>query len=258
MENKDFALAQQKEHQRLWEEWGLLPWEVPAGSVADSPGNAVHTGVLKNEAPKSEKRGEAFEALRLQALSCGRCRLAQGRTQVVFGEGPKSPLMFVGEAPGQDEDRSGQPFVGRAGQLLTKMIEAMGTRRSLVYVANVVKCRPPENRTPLPDEVESCAHYLEEQIEWVQPEIIIALGATATGALLRKSVPLSRVRGNFYALPLRFPGDQRKIQVRPTFHPAYLLRNPDAKRYAWEDLQAVRDHLKVRPGSTGFALFHSS
>lgn len=162
---------------------------------------------------------------------CTRCKLATlGRKQVVFGVGnPNADLMFVGEAPGADEDVQGVPFVGRAGQLLTKMIEAMGFGRDDVYIANVVKCRPPENRNPEPDEIENCEPFLFRQIETVKPKVIIALGAFAAKTLLRSAEPISKLRGQVY--------DYHGAQLIPTFHPSFLLRSPGQKKYAWDDLK---------------------
>lgn len=162
---------------------------------------------------------------------CTRCKLATlGRKQVVFGAGnPNADLMFVGEAPGADEDVQGVPFVGRAGQLLTKMIEAMGFSRNDVYIANVVKCRPPENRNPEPDEIENCEPFLFRQIETIKPKVIIALGAFAAKTLLRSPDPISKLRGRVY--------DYHGAQLIPTFHPSFLLRSPGQKKYAWDDLK---------------------
>ena len=182
-------------------------------------------------APASEEAG-SFEDLRAEALACVQCGLCETRTNVVFGEGnPAAELMFVGEAPGRDEDEQGRPFVGRAGQLLTKMIEAMGFSREDVYIANVLKCRPPNNRDPAPDEVEKCRPYLIRQIEHIRPKIICALGRHALRALTGYSGGITKVRGK----PMEF----LEWRVLPTFHPAYLLRNPAAKRDAWEDLKTV-------------------
>jgi len=164
---------------------------------------------------------------------CTRCKLATlGRKQVVFGVGNmNADLMFVGEAPGADEDVQGVPFVGRAGQLLTKMIEAMGFSRDDVYIANVVKCRPPENRNPEPDEIDSCEPFLFRQIETIKPKVIVALGAFAAKTLLRSQEPLSKLRGQVY--------DYHGAQLIPSFHPSFLLRSPGQKKYAWEDLKTA-------------------
>jgi len=176
---------------------------------------------------------DCWDALRAEALGCTRCPLCETRTTVVFGEGsPTAELMFVGEAPGRDEDQAGRPFVGRAGQLLTRMIEGgMGLARGDVYIANVLKCRPPDNRDPLPEEVAQCRPYLLRQIELVQPKVICTLGRHALHALTDYKGGISRVRGRPMAFLDRV--------VVPTFHPAYLLRNPAAKREAWEDLKTV-------------------
>jgi DNA polymerase len=176
----------------------------------------------------------ALTALRADIGDCTRCKLHRlGRTQVVFGVGnPDADLMFVGEAPGRDEDLQGFPFVGRAGQLLTKIIEAIALKREDVYIANVIKCRPPENRNPEPDEVETCEPFLFRQIDIIKPRVIVALGKFAAQALLRTLDPISRLRGRVY--------DYRGAKLIPTFHPAYLLRNPASKREVWEDMKLVR------------------
>lgn len=172
---------------------------------------------------------------------CSRCKLHKlGRRQIVFGVGnPAAELMFVGEAPGADEDIQGVPFVGRAGQLLTKMIAAIGMAREDVYIANVIKCRPPENRNPEPDEVETCEPFLFQQIDAIAPKVIVALGSFAAKTLLRSQESISRLRGRVY--------DVRGAKLIPTFHPSFLLRSPDRKRDAWEDLKKARDLL--RPAS---------
>jgi DNA polymerase len=169
---------------------------------------------------------------------CTRCKLhQQGRTQIVFGVGnPDADLMFVGEAPGADEDVQGIPFVGRAGQLLTKIIEAIGLTRDQVYIANVIKCRPPGNRNPDPDEVESCEPFLFRQIDAIKPRVVVALGTFAAKALLKTQDPISRLRGRVY--------DFRGARLIPTFHPAFLLRSPERKRDVWEDMKKVRALLQ--------------
>lgn len=169
---------------------------------------------------------------------CTRCKLHRlGRTQIVFGVGnPNADLMFVGEAPGQDEDVQGFPFVGRAGQLLTKIIEAIDLKREDVYIANVLKCRPPNNRNPEPDEVASCHPFLRRQIEAIRPKVIVALGSFAAKTLLQTEESISRLRGRVYMY-----GD---AQLVATYHPAYLLRSPDKKRDTWEDMKKVRALLK--------------
>lgn len=168
---------------------------------------------------------------------CQRCKLAPSRHSIVFGVGAESaPLMFVGEAPGAEEDRRGEPFVGAAGQLLDKMIEAMGWTRDTVYIANVLKCRPPGNRDPEPDEVAACEPFLARQIEVIRPRIIVTLGKPATHLLLKTSAPISALRGRFQ--------EYRGIRVMPTFHPAFLLRQPARKRDTWSDLKQVIGELE--------------
>ncbi|MBX2812974.1 MAG: uracil-DNA glycosylase [Myxococcales bacterium] len=170
---------------------------------------------------------------------CERCKLHRaGRTKIVFGVGnPHAELMFVGEGPGRQEDRMGEPFVGDAGQLLTRIIErGMGLERAQVYIANIVKCRPPNNRDPMPDEVEACEPFLKAQIHQIQPKVIIALGKYAAQTLLRSRMPISRLRGKW--------ATYEGIDLMPTFHPAYLLRNPQEKRPVWEDVQSVMKCLK--------------
>jgi len=169
---------------------------------------------------------------------CSRCKLhTLGRTQVVFGVGnPNADLMFVGEAPGADEDIQGEPFVGRAGQLLTKIIEAIGLKREDVYIANVIKCRPPGNRNPEPDEVEQCEPFLFRQIDTVKPKVIVALGKFAAQCLLRTNDPITRIRGREFKY--------RDAILIPTYHPAYLLRTPSAKKEVWEDMKKVRTILR--------------
>jgi len=167
---------------------------------------------------------------------CLRCKLGAGRTNIVFGQGnPRADLMFVGEAPGRDEDEQGLAFVGRAGQLLTKIIEAMGKTREDVYIANVLKCRPPNNRNPERDEVETCRPFLHEQIRLVSPRAIVTLGTFAAQALLETDEPISRLRGRWRTA--------RGVRVMPTFHPAFLLRSPERKKDVWEDMKLVRDFL---------------
>lgn len=180
-------------------------------------------------------RADALNTIRTElGADCTRCKLhGLGRTQVVFGVGnPEARLMFVGEAPGGDEDIQGVPFVGRAGQLLTKIIEAIDLARADVYIANVIKCRPPQNRNPEPDEVERCEPFLFRQIDAVRPQVIVALGKFATQTLLRTMDPISRLRGRVF--------DYRGARLIPTFHPAYLLRNPSSKRDVWEDMKLVK------------------
>jgi len=188
-----------------------------------------------------------LEAIREELGECTRCLLHQTRRTIVFGEGnPRARLMFVGEGPGADEDRQGRPFVGKAGQLLTRMIEAMHLDRAEVYIANVVKCRPPGNRNPLREEMDVCFPFLEAQIAAIGPQVIVALGKIAASALLGSNEPISRLRGRFH--------DRRGVPVMPTYHPSFLLRNETDRRYkgeAWGDLQQVMTLLGIERRGTG-------
>jgi DNA polymerase len=175
---------------------------------------------------------ETLDDIAADLGDCRRCRLARERTCIVFGEGdPRAKLVFVGEGPGFEEDRQGKPFVGAAGQLLTRIIEAIKLSRSQVYICNIIKCRPPGNRNPQPDEIKRCAPFLERQIAAIQPDFICALGTFAAQTLLQTATPISRLRGRFH----RYKG----IKLLPTYHPAYLLRNPDKKRDVWEDMKML-------------------
>jgi uracil-DNA glycosylase family 4 len=190
---------------------------------------------LFDESPPAE---ESLVTIRADLGECRRCKLAPARKNIVFGSGnPHAELMFVGEAPGADEDDQGLPFVGRAGQLLTRIIEAMGMRREDVYICNILKCRPPGNRNPEPDEIAACEPFLRRQIAAVHPRVICALGTFGAQSLLRTKEPISRLRGQFI--------DYRGSKLMATYHPAYLLRNPNEKRKVWEDVQKIRDYLKA-------------
>ncbi len=181
-------------------------------------------------------RTSSLPVIREELGECTRCKLSGGRKNIVFGVGePSAALMFVGEGPGAEEDRTGEPFVGAAGQLLTKMIEAMGFSREGVYIANIIKCRPPGNRNPEPDEIEACEPFLKKQIAAIRPRMIVCLGKFAAQCLLRSDAPISRLRGRFQT----YEG----TPLMPTFHPAFLLRNPAAKREVWSDLQMVMAEL---------------
>ncbi len=244
-------LAKQlREHVRYWQELGerelLLvraaaaqvqrlhpPLSLPQSSQEPS---AQPLFILQAQTLFSEpelRHACTLSAVRQVLGDCRRCKLCDSRTQVVFGVGnPKADLMFVGEGPGRDEDLQGEPFVGRAGQLLTEIItKGMKMKREDVYIANVVKCRPPENRNPEPDEIAQCLPFLERQIDLVAPKVIVALGKVAAQALLRTNSPISRLRGQWHCY--------RGIPLMPTLHPAYLLRNPAAKRLVWEDIKQV-------------------
>jgi len=182
-----------------------------------------------------------LESVREWLGNCQRCRLSGQRAQIVFGSGnPKAHVMFVGEGPGAEEDRQGLPFVGRAGQLLTKIIEAMGLTRQEVYITNVVKCRPPENRAPQPDEIAECLPFLKAQIEAIQPKLIVALGLHAATTLTGLNQTISSLRGRFH--PLAWNSE---ILVMPTYHPAYLLRNPSGKKLVWEDMKKVQAKMRA-------------
>jgi uracil-DNA glycosylase family 4 len=187
---------------------------------------------------KAALQADSLENLRAAIGDCKRCKLCSGRTHIVFGVGnPRAKLMFVGEGPGRDEDLQGEPFVGRAGQLLTDIItKGMKLRREDVYIANVVKCRPPENRNPEPDEVAACEPFLKKQIDLVRPEVIVGLGKFAVQTLLQSKVPITKVRGTWHSY--------HGIKLMPTFHPAYLLRNPADKKLVWEDIQKVMKELR--------------
>jgi len=213
--------------------WRRRPADVPEAQALAEP--------APPGPPAAGEPGQATETLEgvREALGpCTRCKLhALGRRQIVYGAGnPRAELMFIGEAPGHDEDIQGIPFVGRAGQLLTKIIEAIGLARDDVYIANVIKCRPPENRNPEPDEVASCEPFLFRQVQVIKPRVIVALGTFAAQTLLRTSDPISRLRGQVFRY-----GDACLI---PTFHPAYLLRSPERKREVWEDMKKVRALLR--------------
>jgi DNA polymerase len=190
-------------------------------------------------APAALASGDTLDAIKADiGPACTRCKLCTlGRSQIVFGVGnPKARLMFVGEAPGEEEDKRGEPFVGRAGQLLTKIIEAIGLTREQVYIANVIKCRPPGNRNPETDEVAACEPFLFRQIDVIQPKVIVPLGKFAAQCLLKTMEPITRLRGRQY--------EYRGAVLIPTFHPAYLLRNPSSKREVWEDMKKVRAILQ--------------
>lgn len=211
---------------------------VDEAPVAELPGAQAATPESGEPVVLLRSAAEVLEMVRTDiGPACTRCKLSTlGRSQVVFGAGnPNARLMFVGEAPGADEDEQGVPFVGRAGQLLTKIIEAIELTRDDVYIANVIKCRPPQNRNPEPDEVEQCEPFLFQQIDAIKPRVIVALGKFGAQTLLRTQDPISRLRGRVF--------DYRGAKLIPTFHPAYLLRNPPAKREVWEDMKLVRQLL---------------
>jgi DNA polymerase len=230
------------DHLRFFEELGVRGisrdplWRERGGLTVPVGDQEKHLG-----APAGET-AESLPAIREDLGDCTRCKLhTLGRTQIVFGVGnPQARLMFVGEAPGADEDIQGEPFVGRAGQLLTKIIQSIGLERSDVSIANVIKCRPPGNRNPEPDEVAQCQPFLFRQIDTIRPRVIVALGTFAAHALLGSDAPISRLRGSVH--PFRHDS-----QLIPTFHPAYLLRSPERKREVWEDMKKVRELLAGAP-----------
>jgi len=190
---------------------------------------------------------ESLTEIREDLGDCRRCRLSRTRKNIVFGAGsPRTRLVFVGEGPGYDEDQQGAPFVGAAGKLLTKIIEAMELTRQQVYICNIVKCRPPKNRNPMPDEIEACLPFLKRQLAAIRPDFICALGAFAAQTLLDTRESISRLRGRFHD----YDGG---IRLMPTYHPAYLLRNPEKKRDVWDDIQQLMKALdgKTQPGKTG-------
>ena len=250
-----------REHIKFFEELGVTgvsrdpAWRrrpvQPPSSPATSVLNVGETGDKTAETAGAGDQGRRFPVTtevdggRLLTIlkeeigpACTRCKLhALGRKQVVFGVGnPNADLMFVGEAPGADEDEQGEPFVGRAGQLLTKIIEAIGLTRDQVYIANVIKCRPPGNRNPEPDEVDTCEQFLFRQVDAIKPKVVIALGKFAAQSLLKTNDPITRLRGRVF--------NYRGASLIPTFHPAYLLRNPSSKREVWEDMKKARAILQ--------------
>lgn len=208
--------------------------------LSSSPAAAI-TGGMVSPSASPVLAASGLVGLRLvrdELGDCQRCKLAPGRKHLVYGVGnPNAHLVFVGEGPGADEDEQGEPFVGKAGQLLNKMIEAMGYARQDVYICNVVKCRPPGNRNPEPDEIAACEPFLKKQLAAIGPRVIVALGKFAAQCLLRDDSPISRLRGTFRT----YEG----IQLMPTFHPAYLLRDPTKKKEAWDDLKAVLAALRT-------------
>ncbi len=232
----DEVIRQAAAHLRYARELGVR--EVPRAT----PPVSRHTPPPRIAPERTSDPGADLERLRLETLGdCRRCKLAPGRTTIVFGVGnPRADLVFVGEAPGAEEDSQGVPFVGAAGQLLTKIIDAMGLRRDDVYIANIIKCRPPGNRNPQPDEIASCEPFLIAQLDIIKPAVICALGTFAAQTLLQTKSPISRLRGQWHAY--------RDIPLMPTFHPAYLLRNPGEKKAVWADIRLVMARLdRARP-----------
>ena len=239
MSNQDLA-----EHLRFYQDLGVTGvsrdpvWRRRENKPTENAPEPASSAANVVPAVFSRSGAEALAAIREDIGDCTRCKLhAQGRQQIVYGVGnADADLMFVGEAPGADEDVQGIPFVGRAGQLLTKIIEAIDLQRGDVYIANVIKCRPPGNRNPDPDEVEACEGFLFRQIDSIRPKVIVALGTFAAKALLKTQDPISRLRGRVF--------DYRGAKLIPTFHPAFLLRSPERKRDVWEDMKKVRALLQ--------------
>jgi len=223
------ALLAHVEYQRVLGAVG-----VPGAAVEDAPSHVRGADeAVTAPPPVVASAAETLEDVRADLGDCHRCKLAAGRTHLVYGVGhPHARLVFVGEGPGADEDAKGEPFVGRAGQLLTEIItKGMQLRRADVYICNVIKCRPPGNRNPEPDEVAACEPFLVRQLQAIGPEVIVALGKFAAQTLLRSKTPITQLRGRWF--------DYHGIMLMPTFHPAYLLRNPGDKRLVWEDIQKV-------------------
>jgi len=211
-------------------QFNLFGEPVPPPPASRSTGRAAQTPQILVAVDAS------LEAIREEIGDCTRCKLSEHRTNIVFGEGnPKARLVFIGEGPGADEDATGRPFVGRAGQLLDKIIASIGLRREDVYIANVVKCRPPGNRTPEKDETATCEPFLFRQLRFINPSVIVTLGLPALQSLLKSKDSITRARGHWR--------EWNGVKVMPTFHPAYLLRDPSKKREVWEDIKNVRDYL---------------
>jgi len=226
---------------RWYEEMGIKVWRAPkacSGTSSKAPVSPPSTPASPPEQSNMPGALLTLEMIREALGECQRCKLAPTRTRIVFGAGsPKADLLFIGEGPGRDEDLQGEPFVGRAGQLLTRMIEAMGLSRGSVYIANIIKCRPPNNRNPQADEIASCRPFLAQQIAAIKPKVICALGTFSAQTLLKTDRRISEMRGHFY--------DLNGVKVLPTFHPAYLLRNPSQKKAVWQDLQKIMAELDL-------------
>jgi len=248
-EDRQFYLAQLKERLQYYKEMGIDGLlvkasleKVAAATVSQArplPTTVSDSVIVKRDSSlfelplNQQPSGESLEAIRTDLGDCRRCKLCSGRTNIVFGSGSsQAKLVFVGEGPGADEDAQGLPFVGAAGQLLTKIIEAIQLTRDQVYICNIVKCRPPSNRTPEEDEIAACSPFMFRQIESIRPRVICCLGAVAAQTLLGTKTAVGKLRGHFH--------DYRGIQVMPTWHPAYLLRNPNAKRDVWDDVRKIK------------------
>jgi DNA polymerase len=236
-------LGMLKEHINYQEMCGVDHF--PLGEACNLSKDAAHSIHKENILPKDNNitqinnKEADISSLKRDMGECTRCKLSKNRTKIVLGEGSlNAELVFVGEAPGRDEDKTGRPFVGRAGQLLTKIISAMGMERGDVYIMNIVKCRPPENRNPQDDEISTCEPFMLRQLEIIKPGIICTLGTFSTQALLRTKEPISGLRGKFF--------DYHGIKLMPTYHPAFLLRNSNKKKEVWEDMQQIMNELKKK------------
>jgi DNA polymerase len=251
-EDRQFYIAQLKERLQYYKEMGIDGLSVKASlekigtaTVNEEifhPAPVSNTVVVKRDSSlfeltlNEQTSEESLESIRADLGDCRRCKLCSGRTNIVFGSGTsEAKLVFVGEGPGADEDAQGLPFVGAAGQLLTKIIEAIQLTRDQVYICNIVKCRPPSNRIPEEDEIAACSPFVFRQIESIRPRVICCLGAVAAQTVLGTKTAVGKLRGRFH--------DYRGIQVMPTWHPAYLLRNPNAKRDVWDDVKKIRTLL---------------
>ncbi len=258
MNRKKYLAGQIRDHLRLYNDLGVRWMRSPekidrtvAGARRTRTGPAPQPAIpaaavsaaKKNLFPEKADTlpvAENLEVIRVDLKNCKLCKLSPTRKNIVFGSGnPNADLMFVGEAPGADEDEQGLPFVGRAGQLLTKIIEAIDMRREEVFICNILKCRPPGNRNPETDEISACEQFLFRQIASVKPKVICALGAFSAKTLLRTNEAISRLRGHLV--------DYRGAKLMATFHPAYLLRNPNEKSKVWEDMQMIRDYIASLP-----------
>jgi DNA polymerase len=220
---------------------GVTSLEMRRRQASEEPVAAIPTTISKTmmpnvQPPQNSGNASALQGIRDEIGDCRRCKLAPHRTNIVFGSGnPNAELVFVGEAPGFDEDQQGLPFVGRAGQLLTKIIESIDLKRADVYICNVLKCRPPDNRNPEPDEVLACNPFLKHQLAVIRPKIVCCLGTFAAQTVLQTTSSISKLRGRFH--------DIDGVRIIATFHPAYLLRSPDKKREVWEDMKQIRAEL---------------
>jgi len=251
MQNKSEIIKKLTKAMEFYQELGFmyLPVKIEQKRVSAEAGKYKSTEVGKIEReygsdmtseltdfPTSALKESALKALREEIGDCQRCKLCKNRKNIVFGEGSaEAKIMFIGEGPGRDEDIQSRPFVGEAGKLLTSLIMKLGQKREEMYIANIVKCRPPSNREPEEDEILTCRPFVEKQIEIVQPGVIVSLGKVATHALLKIKTPISRIRGNFF--------EYHGIPLMPTFHPAYLLRNRKDKWLTWDDMKKVMEKI---------------